>query len=84
MQLALFLIHAEATQHDVWGSMLRDFEQSTQQPVVVWSDSQLQELQGTQVAETAMSYRCAKHAIVTCCAATHACVNDWQRAYLQM
>ena len=58
VQLALFLIHAEANNDSVWASYLADFAGSQAKPVLLWSDEGLQELQGTQVLETALQYRC--------------------------
>jgi hypothetical protein len=59
VQLALFLIHAAETNDPEWGTYLQEAQRQQPLPVVLWSDEQLNELQGTQVSETAMQYRCA-------------------------
>ena len=59
VRLALFLIQAEASNDAVWGSYLEDFAATSPKPVTLWSQEGLNELQGTQVLETAMQYKCA-------------------------
>lgn len=61
MQLALFLVHAAETNDPEWGAYLDEAQELGQLPPVVWGEEELQELQGTQVAETVMQYRCAHH-----------------------
>jgi hypothetical protein len=59
-RLALFLIYAEASTDPIWSDFLRDFEQGCV-PTVLWDERSLSELQGTQVFEASLQYRCVYH-----------------------
>jgi hypothetical protein len=59
VQLALFLLKAQESGDPDWGGYLEEAQQKEPRPVLLWSEELLQELQGTQVSETVMQYRCA-------------------------
>lgn len=85
MHLALYLIQAEATDDPVWGQYLNDFERCPFKPVILWSDDSLQELQGTQVLDTALQYRCGMSLFGASCTACQSnllqqpSVPQWKR-----
>lgn len=58
VQLAVFLLHAADAGDPEWGAYLDEAQKSQQLPPVLWSEEVIQELKGTQVAETVMQYRC--------------------------
>lgn len=74
LQICLFLLHERSKQQSAWGPYLASLPREVDLPLF-WSETELQQLQGTQLQTSVEGYRCLPfpHGVQMSCCQAQAC-----------